>query len=154
MTIMWKGYLITGVCLASLCMGCSVPDPDEEASPGNPVLFSISPSEMEDGAPGDAFHRYPILGKVTVEGDDRGALLEAWAKAQADAPGLPALCFDPRHGLRLMEEDASVEYVICFECYSIHTYRDGELSAKGTIAASARGVFNRILSAAEIPLAE
>ncbi|MEE2886194.1 MAG: hypothetical protein VX951_02070 [Planctomycetota bacterium] len=69
----------------------------------NPVLFSINPNKVRGGDPANTFHGYPVLGQVTVDGDDKQALFEALAKGLADKSKSPAKCFIPRHGLRFTD---------------------------------------------------
>jgi hypothetical protein len=35
-----------------------------------------------------------------------------------------AMCFDPRHGLRVRTDAHTLDLVICFECLQIHAYGD------------------------------
>lgn len=100
---MWKQYFISGFLFITLCMGCVGPRPGEKPETDNPVLFSINPNKVRGGDPANTFHGYPVLGQLTVEGDDKQALIEALAKGLADKPKSPAKCFIPRHGLRFTD---------------------------------------------------
>jgi len=145
------------LCLVSLVAGCGVSNStsasDSGAEPGDVVLLSVNPQKAKAGDKGAIFHGYPVLGEVTLTGEDRKVVLAALAKGIAEAPELGARCFIPRHGLRVTENGATVEHLICFECSWIYTYEGGKRTVK-CIANTPRGTFNRVLRDADIPLAK
>ena len=37
----------------------------------------------------------------------------------------PAMCFEPRHGVRIREGGVTTDYLICLECSYVHIYTNG-----------------------------
>src|SRR5262245_2261848 len=82
------------------------------------VLYSLEPS---DKAGKKDFHGWTVLGKVELKDKDtRAKTIKAVTESLAVGSG--AMCFRPRHGLRLERKGKSVDLVICFECSSVRVY--------------------------------
>ncbi len=153
---MFRLHLGIVLSVVVLCGGCGHAGSESgaAASSDDVVLFSISPQRARGDGASATFHGYPILGRMTVEGDDRKALLKALARGREDAPDVGARCFSPRHGLGITEDGGRLEYLICFQCFWMHTFQGSRRTATATIAKSPRDTFNRILREAGIPLAK
>ena len=88
-------------------------------------LYSLDPNNPKGYATntGTVFHGFPILGEVEVKNaTDRVALIDSLVKGIEKSDGTVALCFNPRHGLRVMTNSRQFDVSICFECFRIHTY--------------------------------
>jgi hypothetical protein len=114
-------------------------------------IFSLHPDRPEV-KPKDDFHGWKVLGKTVVEDAKvRQEVVAALYKGIAESGGV-AGCFRPRHGLRVTSGEQSVDLVICFECLWIQVHVGGKEVPVWTSFA-AQPVLNRILRAANVPLA-
>jgi len=84
---------------------------------------------LEEGTPvgpEDSFRGYRILGRTAVpDASDRRRLVDLVFEGIDRSKGMVAACFDPRHGIHATRGGAEVDLVICYECLSMHLYRDG-----------------------------
>lgn len=84
-------------------------------------LYSLEPTF--DKADGKAFHGYPVRGRVEITGDkEKAALLSSLAEGVRKAPNMLAMCFEPHHGLRVIDGEKEVDFVICFSCLQVRAY--------------------------------
>jgi hypothetical protein len=68
------------------------------------------------------FHGYPILGKAEIIPEqEKQRLLGGLAKGVREG-NFGAWCFDPRHGLRVVNASATNDFVICYECLQVRAY--------------------------------
>ena len=75
----------------------------------------------------ELFHQYRVRRKVEMRTQqERDELLRAFYKGIAASDGLVAACFNPRHGVRAVLGDESVDLVNCFECFSIQVHGKSE----------------------------
>jgi hypothetical protein len=93
-------------------------------------IFSLQPGvrreETLDSYPVQ-FHGWPVLGKADVsEPRWKKPILIGTQRMHQKHEGLPAPCFNPRHGLRVVQQGKAIECVICFECSSMYVYREGQ----------------------------
>jgi hypothetical protein len=157
---MWRVTL--GLLILVAPIGCgsgmALPDP---ASLERLTLFSIDGRDPEpDGHRGQGvptatgeFHGYPVLGEVEVtDPERRRQLVAALQDGYARRPERGALCFWPRHGIRIVANGQTVEYVICFHCAQFERY-SGEARAGGLINPDVQPVFDNILKEAGVPIA-
>jgi hypothetical protein len=117
-------------------------------------LFSLSPEHFtEDKRPPNHFHGWEVLGSTKVEkADVRKQLVAALKKAAAENDGVAAACFNPRHGIRVVQEDKTIDLVICFECYSTTVYVDDVRKDSFLLTDSAKAAFDKVLQNAKVPL--
>ena len=124
-------------------------------TPEELVLYSIDGrEEREDVSSSDEqFHGYPILGKLQVkQATARAAIIAAIKGGVAQSDGSAAACFWPRHGIHVVENGESADYVICFECSQMAIYhRENKDSAPTT--SYPQSVLDGYLEGAGIPLA-
>jgi hypothetical protein len=115
------------------------------------TLYSLDPSAKTNANPANNFYNYSILGKVQIKDPkERQALLNALYGGM-DMDGRQSKCFEPRHGIRAKKGDQVADLVICFQCRGIYlSASEEQLSVTQTPAPT----FNRILTAAQIPLAK
>ena len=112
-------------------------------------LSKKSPNKLDK-----VFYGYPILGKVEiVPPQERIKLLNAFAKGVRESSGDAANCFNPRHGIRIVTETSTNDFVICFECLQVQAYgfNGGQFFSTGS---SPGIVFNSFLSQYHIKRAE
>ena len=69
-----------------------------------------------------------------------------------DNDSMIADCFNPRHGIHIVQGEQIIDYVICFECLQIKIYHGDKRSSELT-SESPRGLFNQYLKDAGLPLA-
>jgi len=100
------------------------------------ILFSLDPwsVEAESVNTKKILHGFHILGEVDVaDSATRSKVLSAFVVDVRDAPKRRIQCFVPRHGLRLINKSAVVDFLICFECKKAMAYN---LSTVGGFAVS------------------
>jgi hypothetical protein len=115
-------------------------------------LLSLDPRPQWEPAEGD-FHRYKVLGTAVLEdAETRTKFVTAFKRAVAENQGYEALCFNPRHGIRVTRKGKQVDFVICFGCAQVEVF--GEVQGTFLISGSARVLFDRVLQSNGIPLAE
>ena len=96
-------------------------------------LFALHPYPFQREIAGEGelpedrlFHSYEILGSAPSQGvDATDHLLALVEYGIEDSDGMVAACFNPRHGIRVVKDGVAHDFVICFECLSMQTYRDG-----------------------------
>src|SRR5918993_1481937 len=105
------------------------------------TLYSLEPEKRIAGK--ELFHGYSVLGETEVSSQKlQSELKSSLVKAMAGAYG--AACFNPRHGLRLLNGDKTVDIVICFECGTTVIYY-GEAKGKGGVFGTPARLYNRAL---------
>lgn len=65
--------------------------------------------------------------------------------------GYEALCFNPRHGIRVTRNEKQEDFVICFQCAQVEVF--GEVNGRFLIANSAQALFDSVLQSSGIPRA-
>lgn len=97
------------------------------------ALFPYEHEYMEGGEHADEadtvarFHGQPVLGTARV--DDlatRDLILQLVERGIEASDGTVAACFDPRHGISVAIDGATIDFLICYECLSMEVYRNGE----------------------------
>jgi hypothetical protein len=100
-------------------------------------VFRLNPKRLaEDStAATPSFHRHEILTKGPVEtAEQRKEVVSFVAKTLHWNHQRAALCFNPRHGLRISAEEQTLDFLICFECWRVEVFEGDNLRA--TIALS------------------
>lgn len=98
-----------------------------------------------DAFPGETTIRgYPIVSTAQVSGATRDAVLADVYRGVIEGNAF-AMCFEPHHALRAVDDGLLVEVVICFECSQLYVYRNGTESGYATISAAARAGLDRLL---------
>jgi hypothetical protein len=116
-------------------------------------LYSILPEMKDPQGPG-TFRGYTILGKTEItDASTRGRLATALEDGTRDA-NVVAMCFNPHHGLRLVQGGRTIDLVICFTCRQVVVYRTEDLRKYETflVTISPLETFTKILSDAGVPL--
>lgn len=138
-------------CLAFCLTGCGQ---QATAVPDELMLYSIDGTkEPVQPIDGEAFHGYPVLGKLTItDPDDRQKIMAALDQCIAESNVDTAFCFWPRHGLHLVRKGKTIEYTICFECLQMFV-SDGADPRMVPMTKSPQELFNSYLKKAAIPIA-
>lgn len=124
------------------------------------TLFSLNPGwmtkdQMKAMKPEQIHHDFIILGSTElVNAETRNSAITSLTDAVKNSDGSSALCFSPRHSLRVITSNGTIyDFVTCFECSQIVVYcgenRIGGAKIKGT-----QKPLDEILTAAKIPLAK
>jgi hypothetical protein len=119
-------------------------------------LLSLNPDSRDKHADGAGFQGWSVLGETTIADPvSRAKLIDAFEKGVKQHDGGIAACFNPRHGIRVVSDSETHEFVICFECSQVRWYIDGQ-RADSTIliSESPQRVFDAVLKDANVPLAE
>jgi hypothetical protein len=107
------------------------------------TLYALKPQSVPLTSRVEAFHGYPILDRVVLRGEEKAKLLgKLYTSIAEDAE--PARCFIPRHGIRAVKGDRSVDLVICFECQQVDSYVDGNRGGS-TISKSSQPYFDEVM---------
>ncbi|HEX4608156.1 MAG TPA: hypothetical protein VH092_08115, partial [Urbifossiella sp.] len=123
------------------------------------TLYSLDPEGRPDPAEKrdparEVFHNTRVHGKTVVkDAAARKALFDAFRTGVQDHNGSAAKCFAPRHGLRIKSGEATVDLLICFECFQVQVF-ENDKAARGKllVSRSPRGAFNKALTDAGVPL--
>jgi len=118
-------------------------------------VFSLLPGSPVDPPPQleEEFNGYKALGKVAVtNAPEVRRLAAAIVEGVETSNEPPALCFFPRHGIRLETSGGRVDMVICYECRRLEIWHKGKLKEVG-VSQSSKPMLNEILSNGQIPLA-
>lgn len=83
-----------------------------------------SPHDPEGKPPSEAlaFHGYRILEQASLAQGQITPLLSLVGTGISENDSMAAMCFNPRHGIRVQFSDYEVDFVICFECLQIYEY--------------------------------
>jgi hypothetical protein len=129
-----------------------LPEEVEKAirSPQEAFLYSIEPPQLRRTTP-DTFHGYQMHGRMKLEAGDQKFALETLRSAVASWEGVSALCFNPRHGLRLVTKTHTYDVVMCYECMAFQVFRDDKAIAWGGMSGTSDAL-NDLLEDAKVPL--
>lgn len=122
-------------------------------------LYSLDPNDPRVGLgklpenSDQVFHHWPILGRVEiVPTQEKEELLGAFAKGVRQARGVNLCIFEPRHGLRVITESGTNDFVICYHCGDVAAY--GFNSAQSFQTGSAQSTFDKFLDEYKIKKAK
>ena len=88
-------------------------DYHKRLNPGKP-----KPKNFRDK---DYFHDTKIVGQVSLTREQTSELLKR-VLIGLEEEAIPWMCFDPRHGLQVIIENRTIEFLVCFECGSLYIY--------------------------------
>jgi hypothetical protein len=117
-------------------------------------LLSLDPAPVEASEGKDLFHGYKILGKTVVKGDLVGKIRAALEKGVKDSDGSVTDCFNPRHGIRIVHEKKTYDFVLCYQCLSARVYVDDVKIGGFLTGNSPEPVLTKILREAKVALPE
>jgi hypothetical protein len=99
------------------------------------------------------FHGYPLLGRVAVENPlMHQQLIKAVLTSIDGSDGSKALCFMPRHAIRIKRGADELDLLICYQCRYITLHRGSEQWEVG-VSEGSKAFLNQLLTDAGIPLA-
>jgi hypothetical protein len=113
------------------------------------TLYSLKPERTKEG---ETFYNWKILKKVEISDiKTREDLKDALKKgiAQSD-PKIAARCFNPRHGIKILQGKETFELVICFECLRMDSYKNGHQVEGFSTTASPESFLNKILKKSKL----
>ena len=124
-----------GILVCSLVLGCAEDRRPREVGRTIPAhvqevlsraaeleLFSLDPNWAQKPK-GEHLRGWRILGRTRVENPaTRDRLITALERGVQEYSGTAAKCFNPRHGIRASYAGATVEMVLCFECFQAEVY--------------------------------
>jgi hypothetical protein len=119
-------------------------------------LLSLEP-KRPDPSFADDENRRSVLGKTRITNDATLSKILTALDAGARPDKLsPAFCFEPQHAIRIKHSGKTLYLVMCFECQQVKVFVDDEPEVKLNflINSSPELVFDEVLKAAGIPLAE
>ena len=123
------------------------------------VLYSLDPGPITflptpRLKAGESLDGFKILGRLALtDPKSRAIAVSAFTEAiQAADIHFIAMCFRPRHALRVTANGKVFDFIICYECGRLKLFQDGVLVGAIGIP-SAPEPLNKLLSAAGIPLA-
>jgi len=141
--------------------GCSSGVHEAEPGPAKAfILYSINPRTWmippEKKKAMDLLYGFQILGKIKIENEkDREKLLNSLIVGISEHNDPPTACkFSPRHGLKVVHNKKTVDYIICFQCGDIQVYENGTKVRDELTTRSPQPVFNSFLKAKNIPIAK
>ena len=115
-------------------------------------LYSLEPYTDPDDAKVRRLEGYAILGHTRITtSQSAAAVLEIERSIAAWEDGPIALCFDPRHALRVRAEGHTYDFLVCYACEEMQVYKDGALVAFTHVRGSP-SVLNAMLRKGNVPL--
>lgn len=141
------------------CSGGSKLPSDVVAVLENADTFELLSLDPEHESTGNGRQQWPELGKTAIQSPEtRQRVLAALNQGVAEG-GTAAKCFFPRHGIRAVRGDTTVDLVMraraCFECHQIYVYFDGKRSASAVLTSgSPEATLDEVLKTAGVPLAK
>jgi hypothetical protein len=131
------------------------------------ILYSINPipkllsddaaenkQRQKQWGSSEIFQEYRVIGKTEItDSEVKARLLDALYGGLDGENPYRMMCFSPRHGIRAIRGSKTVDLLICFKCARIDVtspLRTGSISINET----AQWVFDRVLTAAKVPLAQ
>jgi hypothetical protein len=117
------------------------------------TLFSLDPAITLDELKGfERLRDWVVLGQTDLlDSSDRAAAATAITEAVKNWKGGAAMCFNPRHALRVTTKNHVYDFIVCFECSQMQVY-DGRKRVAYLFVSGTQEVFDRILTTAKIPL--
>lgn len=119
-------------------------------SNGNAIIYSLEPWE-KPGKQVTRLQRYEILGQSDLTDAQRSIAVGAFDSAIAGWDGNVAMCFDPRHALRIQFKGHAYDFLLCYSCHQIEVFRDGKPFG-GAGAAGSPKVLNDLMTSLQLPL--
>jgi hypothetical protein len=121
--------------------------------PREMTLFSIDSDEENQSHP-TLFSRHKILAQTPVtKAQDQQAVFDCLRGAVAFSNSMVAMCFNPRHGVRVSDGTDIYDFLICFECHQMYVIRGENLVGAPQLTGS-RDPLDNIFRAAGIELPE
>ena len=114
-------------------------------------LLSIDPSVRQKS---NSFLGWKILGKVSLKGQKRENILNAFEDGVSENSNMMAICFIPRHGIQVTHGGKTYKFAICFQCLRVLCMSEGQKEQRFLTSASPKKIFNSVLKKANVSLAK
>jgi hypothetical protein len=115
-------------------------------------VFRLDPKPLKGktaGAKGE-FHGYDILSESSAgTADARKEVTAFIAKTLHWNELRKALCFNPRHGVRVVVGKRTLDFLVCFECYAVEVYEKNEILSSFALTYTKENPIERLLKASE-----
>ncbi len=148
------------LCAVVVCASATGQDKKDNKLPDAVLKALEKPGELEvysldgEAKEGGDWHKWRVLGKTTVKADDAKKAAAALKKGVEEGES-GARCFIPRHGIRVVHDKKTYDFVICFECRWVYVFTDAnDKPHLFMISESPQKPLNAILTAAKVPLAK
>jgi len=117
------------------------------------TLFSLDPSVLiiNRNDPRPRLGNWLILGQTNLAKPQRSIAVKALIDAIKSFDGQSAMCFDPRHALRVTTPGHTYDFIICFACRQVWVWEGSQMIATAGITGPKKP-FDDILTAAKVPL--
>lgn len=113
-------------------------------------LISLDPNIVDPKTIAADFHGFYVLGRTEIQDPRlRRKLIDA-LQDSVEIDGLGANCFCPRHAIRAVWGDESIDLGICFQCSWLYVY--DELEKHIVIYSMSQPIFDDVLRRAGVPL--
>ena len=116
------------------------------------MLYSLEPwADPEGDVP--RLQRYQILGRTELDATQTSVAAKEFEGSVGQWNGMVAMCFDPRHALRIVAEGHTYDFLLCYRCQELYVYRDESKNAIAMLGASGSPqILNDLLVSANVPL--
>ena len=117
-------------------------------------LFSLQPYLQWRDLSQPDFHGFQILGNTIVgDRETRGRLNSSFIAGTREADISPFACFEPRHGIRVVRNGKTTDFLICFTCKQVQVWTGDDANHEYFLVASTpQPVFDEVLKKAGVPL--
>jgi hypothetical protein len=154
--------MVAGLFLASENLGASPVNAERisaEISAANEVvIYSLEPGnaakrEDKGACVGLCYYGWAVLGQTRIS---LRSLPVRQIKSWLDKPESDeqSLCFEPRHGVRIVTATSVIDFVVCFECDAVEIYVDAKASGHALSPSNVQVDWDRLLSKAGVRLAQ
>lgn len=117
------------------------------------ILLSVQP-KLSSYERNDEFRTARVLGQVTItDAKERDALIDSLLNDFAP-PAHDAGCHYPRHAIRAIKGQHTMELTICFSCNNINFRNNGQRFWHQAMHSRAKGFYDQILRKYHVPLAQ
>ncbi len=91
------------------------------------IYLTIDPKISENSQGDKYFHKFPILSKIEIiYNNDKIDFINQLYDNISNADYSVARCFYPRHGIRIINENDTWDWVICFQCGFARVYKSSQ----------------------------
>ncbi len=98
------------------------------------------------------FCGWKILGKTTVKGEVAKKVRDAVEKGLKESDGTQLKCFDPGHGIRIVHEKKTYDFVFSTPCMNGSVWEGETHLGDFTTTRSPAEVLDKVLRDAKVPL--
>jgi len=118
------------------------------------IVYSLAPGAegLNPNPKTEQFHGFPILGQAEIKDKETREAIIADVYGSLSYLGQMAICWEPRHGIRAICGDQTVDLVICYHCRGVKTYYNDLEAGSGIVGRPDR--LNRIFYTNKIPVAD